>query len=138
MKKLLILGVVFTAFIGGVNASTLENEASFTKVEASFLVQNNYIVVVVVKTSNGSIIEINGEECARRYVQNNGGEIIGYKSVPASGPTPFRCADLPGSDGEYPNVINPGSGGGGGGSTGGGGGGKHKFKRYNPDEDVFN
>lgn len=136
MKKLLLLGVIFTAFTGVTHASVLKKEVSLVKKEASFSTQNNYITVVVVKTASGAEIEINGVDCALRYIEQMGGKIIGYRSVPASGPTPFRCADLPGSDGSDSNVIRPGQGG--GGSSSNGGGGKHKFKHSDAGKDVFN
>lgn len=128
MKKLLLLGVVFTAFTGVANASVLKKDGIVVKKEASFSTQNNYITVVVIKTTFGAEIEINGVACALRYIEENGGKIIGYRSVPASKATSFRCADSPEND-----VVRPGQGGGSGGSGGGGGAGRHNFKHSDTD-----
>ncbi|MCC9043662.1 hypothetical protein LNQ81_13370 [Myroides sp. M-43] len=133
MKKLLIAAMFSVAFMGVSSASVLEESVVTVKKESSFLVATNYIVVVVVKTTYGTEIEIQGKACALRHIEHNGGEIVGYRSVPAYGPTPFKCADLPDDD----NVRPPGSG---GGSSGGGGGvggpPKHDFKKYDPNDDY--
>lgn len=138
MKKLFVSTIVLLGGIVACNASNLEVNSIVTFKESSFLVQNNYILVIVVKTKTGSLIEINGYECALRYIEQAGGEIVGTKNVPSSGPTPLRCADLPGSDGTYPGYTEPGSGGGGsGGGTSGGGGKLIDFEVYDPNKDYI-